>query len=56
MLQWCYLDRFSEPQMNEEKMAKAKTGDTVKVHFEGSLEDGSIFGSTMDEKPFEFAI
>ena len=37
-------------------MAKAKTGDTVKVHFEGSLEDGSIFGSTMDEKPFEFTI
>ena len=37
-------------------MAQAKTGDTVKVHFEGSLEDGSIFGSTMDEEPFEFTI
>ena len=37
-------------------MAPAKTGDTVKVHFEGSLEDGSLFGSTVDEEPFEFTI
>ncbi len=37
-------------------MTQAKTGDTVKAHFEGSLEDGSIFGSTMDEEPFEFTI
>ena len=37
-------------------MTQAKTGDTAKVHFEGSLEDGSIFGSTMDEEPFEFTI
>ena len=37
-------------------MAKAKIGDTVKVHFEGCLEDGTIFGSTMDEEPFEFTI
>lgn len=37
-------------------MTNAKTGDTVKVHFEGSLEDGSIFGSTMDDEPFEFII
>ena len=37
-------------------MAKAKIGDKVKVHFTGSLEDGSIFGSTADEEPFEFTI
>ncbi len=37
-------------------MAKAKIGDKVKVHFTGSLEDGSIFGSTVDEEPFEFTI
>jgi peptidylprolyl isomerase len=37
-------------------MTQAKTGDTAKVHFEGFLEDGSIFGSTMDEEPFEFTI
>lgn len=37
-------------------MAQAKIGDTVKVHFEGSLEDGTVFGSTTDEAPFEFTI
>ena len=37
-------------------MTKAKTGDKVKVHFEGYLEDGTVFGSSMDDEPFEFAI
>jgi peptidylprolyl isomerase len=37
-------------------MAQAKIGDTVQVHFEGFLEDGTIFGSTRDEEPFEFTI
>jgi len=37
-------------------MAKAKTGDRVKVHFEGYLVDGTVFGSSMDDEPFEFTI
>ncbi len=37
-------------------MAKAKIDDTVRVHFEGFLEDGTIFGSTTGEEPFEFTI
>ena len=37
-------------------MTKAKAGDRVKVHFEGYLENGTVFGSSMDDKPFEFAI
>lgn len=37
-------------------MPKAKMGAKVKVHFEGSLEDGTVFGSTTDEEPFEFTI
>jgi peptidylprolyl isomerase len=37
-------------------MTKAKAGDRVKVHFEGYLEDGTVFGSTMDDNPFEFTI
>ena len=37
-------------------MTKAKTGDRVKVNFEGFLEDGEVFGSTMDDEPFEFTI
>ena len=37
-------------------MTKAKTGDRVKVHFEGYLVDGTVFGSTLDDEPFEFTI
>jgi len=37
-------------------MTKAKTGDMVRVHFEGYLEDGTVFGSTMDDEPFKFTI
>lgn len=37
-------------------MTKAKTGDKAKVHFKGYLEDGTVFGSTTDEEPFEFII
>jgi peptidylprolyl isomerase len=37
-------------------MTKAKTGDRVKVHFEGYLVDGTVFGSSMDDEPFEFTI
>ncbi|MEJ2657884.1 MAG: peptidylprolyl isomerase [Desulfobacterales bacterium] len=37
-------------------MVQAKVGDAVKVHFTGYLEDGTVFGSTMDEAPFEFTI
>ena len=37
-------------------MPTAKTGDKVKVHFKGFLEDGTVFGSTTDEEPFEFTI
>jgi len=37
-------------------MAEAKSGDKVRVHFTGRLEDGTVFGSTMDEEPFEFKL
>ena len=37
-------------------MTKAKIGDRVKVHFEGYLEDGTVFGSTINDEPFEFTI
>jgi peptidylprolyl isomerase len=37
-------------------MTQAKIGDKVKVHFTGYLEDGTVFGSTMDEEPFQFTI
>jgi len=38
-------------------MAQAKPGDTVKVHYHGTLEDGTVFSSTYEEEePFEFTI
>jgi len=38
-------------------MAQAKHGDTVRVHYHGTLEDGTVFSSTYEEQePFEFTI
>lgn len=37
-------------------MAKAKNGDLVKVNYEGKLKDGTIFGSSLVDEPFEFKI
>jgi FKBP-type peptidyl-prolyl cis-trans isomerase 2 len=38
-------------------VTQAKSGDSVIVHYTGSLEDGTIFSSTYEEnEPFEFTI
>jgi peptidylprolyl isomerase/FKBP-type peptidyl-prolyl cis-trans isomerase SlpA len=37
-------------------MAKAKTGDTVLVHYTGTLNDGSVFDSSEERAPLEFQI
>lgn len=37
-------------------MTEVKTGDTVKVHYEGSLADGSTFDSSLDRDPIEFTV
>ena len=37
-------------------MVQAREGDTVKVHFVGTLQDGTIFRSTNEDEPFEFTI
>jgi peptidylprolyl isomerase len=35
---------------------KARIGDTVKVHYTGRLEDGTIFDSSIEREPLEFTI
>jgi len=35
---------------------KAKAGDTVKVHYTGKLEDGTVFDSSSGGDPLEFTI
>jgi len=37
-------------------MVQAKQGDTVKVHYTGKLEDGTVFDSSVNREPLEFSI
>ena len=37
-------------------MTKADVGDIVSVHYEGKLEDGSVFNSSADGEPLRFQI
>jgi peptidylprolyl isomerase len=37
-------------------MSQAKTGDTVKIHYTGTLDDGSQFDSSAGRDPLEFTL
>ena len=37
-------------------MSQAKQGDSVKVHYTGKLEDGTVFDSSLEDDPLEFII
>ncbi len=37
-------------------MSKAQADDTVRVHYTGSLEDGTVFDSSLEREPLEFTL
>jgi peptidylprolyl isomerase len=37
-------------------MSKAKSGDTVRIHYTGKLDDGTVFDSSRGREPLEFTI
>lgn len=37
-------------------MAKVKSGDTIKVHYTGKLNDGNVFDSSVDADPLQFTL
>ena len=37
-------------------MVQAKNGDTVKVHYTGRLQDGTVFDSSADRDPLQFTV
>jgi FKBP-type peptidyl-prolyl cis-trans isomerase 2 len=45
-----------KPLVEECIMAKAKAGDTVKVHYTGKLNNGDVFDSSVDADPLQFTI
>ena len=47
---------FNEIQAKGEKMTTAKSGDTVKLHYTGTLGDGSVFDSSEGRSPLEFKV
>jgi len=40
----------------EKDMTLAKNGDTVKIHYTGRLQDGTVFDSSSDREPLKFNI
>ena len=37
-------------------MSKAENGNTVKIHYTGTLDDGTVFDSSSDRDPLEFKL
>ena len=37
-------------------MTKAKTGDVVKVHYTGKLDDGTVFDTSVEREPLQYTI
>lgn len=50
----CNLEKLMHAR--EQKMVQAKSGDTVKIHYTGKLNDGTVFDSSANREPLEFTI
>ena len=45
-----------EMKRQGERMSTAKSGDLVKVHYRGTLQDGTVFDSSYEGEPLEFTL
>jgi FKBP-type peptidyl-prolyl cis-trans isomerase 2 len=46
----------SQYQYRSNPMQKPKSGDTVRVHYTGTLDDGTQFDTSLGKEPLEFAM
>lgn len=49
-------EKREKRQEKKKSMAAAKEGDSVKVHYTGRLDDGSVFDSTDGRDPLQFTL
>jgi FKBP-type peptidyl-prolyl cis-trans isomerase 2 len=47
---------FMMRKRKEKIMAQAENGDSVKIHYTGKLEDGTVFDSSVNREPLQFTI
>jgi peptidylprolyl isomerase len=48
--------KVNQNYLLEAYMSQAKDGDTVKIHYTGKLENGTVFDTSKDRQPLEFAV
>lgn len=51
------LEEHQEDHVEDQnEIAQAKVGDTIRVHYTGTLDNGTVFDSSVGRKPLEFTI